>query len=60
MKTLIYDSIVIEGVNVSDYPDFVDAFAVYAEWSDGSPLTEQELTDLEPELVQTLALETLI
>jgi len=33
----------IENIDMSDYPDFCDAYAVYAEWEDGEPLTDDEL-----------------
>jgi hypothetical protein len=34
----------LENVDTKDYPDFVDAFISYAEWTDtGRPLTEEEL-----------------
>jgi len=38
--------ITVEGVDRRDYPDFVDAFVSSAEWDDGKPLTDAELTDL--------------
>lgn len=35
-----------DGVDMRDYPDFCDAFACYAEYKDGTPLTEEELDEL--------------
>jgi hypothetical protein len=32
-----------DGVDTRDYPDFCDAFIDYAEYEDGTPLTEDEL-----------------
>jgi len=34
---------------MNDYPDFVDAYIAYAEYEDGTPLTEDELMSLEDE-----------
>ena len=39
------DSIQIEGVDPSDYPDFCDAYISYAE-IDGRPATDEELDKL--------------
>ena len=36
----------IDGVDGSDYPDFCDAFFSYAEYEDGTPLTDAELEQL--------------
>lgn len=38
--------IVIEGIDTKDYPDFADAYIQYAEHSDGTPLTDAELDEL--------------
>jgi len=35
-----------EGIDNSDYPDYCDAFCVYAEFEDGTQLTEIELDEL--------------
>jgi len=35
-----------EGLDHTDYPDYCDAFCVYAEFEDGTPLTETELNEL--------------
>jgi hypothetical protein len=32
-----------EGIDMRDYPDFCDAYLVYAELEDGRPLTDEEL-----------------
>ena len=39
-------NIELGGIDTRDYPDFVDAFITYAEWEDGTPLTDDELSDL--------------
>jgi len=45
-RNLNFNSIEIDGIDMSDYPDFCDAFVCYAEWENGQPLTEQELDQL--------------
>jgi len=40
-------SIEIDGIDMNDYPDFVDAYIVAAEFEDGTPLTDDELQELE-------------
>ena len=48
-KPVDISSIEIDGIDTSDYPDFVDAYITYAEYEDGTPLTEEELMKLEDE-----------
>ena len=48
-----YRSIEIDGVDSNDYPDFVDAYVAYAEFEDGTPLSEEELYQLTDELYQS-------
>lgn len=36
----------VDGVDGSDYPDFSDAFFSYAEYEDGTPLSDEELEQL--------------
>ena len=50
-------SIVVEGIDMKDYPDFVDSHAVEACWKNGKALTELELEELTAEgsIVQELA-----
>jgi len=60
-KKVDVKSIEVEGVDSSDYPDFADAYASYAEWTNGKELTDSELdefTDEFPGIVQELAMET--
>ena len=50
-------SIQIEDVDIKDYPDFCDAFISYAEYEDGTELTEKECYDFQennPDLVNEL------
>jgi len=48
-KPVNIGSIEIEGIDRNDYPDFVDAYITYAEYEDGTPLTDEELMSLEDE-----------
>jgi hypothetical protein len=45
-KKLDLKSIELEDINTNDYPDFVDAFISYAQYNDGTELTDQELDEL--------------
>ena len=48
----------IDGVEWRDYPDFVDAFLVYAEDSNGNALTDDQLNKVaedHPDFVQEMA-----
>lgn len=36
----------VDGVEGDDYPDFSDAFFSYAEFEDGTPLSDEELEQL--------------
>lgn len=36
----------VDGVDPRDYPDFCDTFFSYAEYEDGTPLTDDELCTL--------------
>ena len=42
-RSVNVDSIEVDGVDTSDYPDFSDAYITYAEFTDGTPLSEFEL-----------------
>ena len=44
-RVVRYDTISIEGIDTSDYPDFSDAFINYAEWEDGTELSQAELEE---------------
>lgn len=48
-KPVDINSIEIDGIDTDDYPDFVDAYIAYAEYEDGTPLTDGELQDFEAE-----------
>ena len=39
------DNVVVEGIDMKDYPDFCDAFISSADY-DGVPMTEEELDEL--------------
>ncbi len=42
-------SIEIDGIDMEDFPDFSDAYITYAEYEDGTALSEDELMALEDE-----------
>jgi hypothetical protein len=46
------DTVQIDDIYSSDYPDFSDAFVLEAKWKDGTALTEEELRQFN-ELEQT-------
>lgn len=55
-------SIEIDGVDRRDYPDFADAYVSYAEYTDGTPLSDRELdvfTDHHGDIVNQLAHDSL-
>lgn len=39
-------SLEVDGIDSSDYPDFCDAFFSYAEFEDGTALSDTELDEL--------------
>lgn len=45
-KDIDYSTVQIEDVNMSDYPDFCDAFVSYAEYTDGTPVSDEDLEKL--------------
>ena len=44
----------VDGLDGDDYPDFCDAFFSYAEFMDGTPLTDDELEQLGEENAEIL------
>lgn len=42
-------TIEIDNIDMKDYPDFSDAYPVYAEFVDGTELTDEELEKLDSE-----------
>ena len=61
MKVQDIASIDIEGIDTKDYPDFSNSFASYAEWKNGTPLTDMELEELNnkfPDTIHELAIST--
>jgi hypothetical protein len=45
---------VIDGIDMSDYPDFCDAYFESACYEDGTALTDDELIDLTDQNLETL------
>ena len=39
-------SVIVDNIDMLDYPDFSDAFIRYAEFKDGTPLTDEQLDEL--------------
>lgn len=63
MKKIDWSTVEVDGVDLKDYPDFCDAFFYYAEWEDGTPLTDDELDQMAedyPEELNIRAYESLI
>ena len=48
-RTVDMSTCVVEGIDPKDYPDFCDAYISYAEYTDGTPLTDDELEKLQDE-----------
>lgn len=48
-KEVAKGSIQLEGVDIKDHPDYTDAYAVKAEFTDGKELTSNELDKLNDE-----------
>ena len=58
MKISGLRNVSVSGINMDDYPDFVDAYISYAEDSNGKPLTDEQLetlTNNNQEFVQEMA-----
>lgn len=45
-RVVDYSSLQLEGIDYTDYPDFCDAYFAYGEYTDGTPLSEEELEEL--------------
>ena len=53
----------VDGVDNTDYPDFCDAYFCYAEFEDGTELTDEQLdqlTDENGDVVNEMAFESCI
>lgn len=48
-KEINISSVIVEDIHMFDYPDFVDAFISYLEYTDGTPLTDEELIQVTDE-----------
>jgi hypothetical protein len=46
MENLRLKNVQVGGINIADYPDFVDAYICYAEDSNGKALTDEQLETL--------------
>ena len=50
----------VEGIDIEDFPDFCNAFIVYAEHPDGTPLTYAELWEIPASVVHDVAMESIL
>jgi hypothetical protein len=48
-RKINWRSLEFDGINPKDYPDFSDAYVTYAEYADGTPLSESEIEKMEYE-----------
>ena len=48
-------SIELDGIDMDDYPDFVDAFIGAANFEDGTPLTDEEIDQLNDEMADEIS-----
>jgi hypothetical protein len=46
-KKINWRSLEFDGIDTRDYPDFTDAYVVYAEYEDGTELSDEELERLD-------------
>lgn len=49
-KVVDMDTILLDGIDTKDYPDFADAYIMSAEFVDGTPLTHEQLEELQNKL----------
>jgi predicted NAD/FAD-binding protein len=62
-RAIAINSLEVDGVDSTDYPDFCDAYFSYGEYEDGTELTDDELEQLTracPEMVNEMAYESLV
>jgi hypothetical protein len=55
-------SLSVEGVHAWDYPDFCDAYLIGATFEDGTPLTDEEMDQLNeeyPDVIWEMAYDSL-
>ena len=43
---ILTDSLVVDGIDMSDYPDFCDAYFDFARFADGTVLSDDQLDEL--------------
>ena len=57
-KLVDLNSLIIDGVNSYDYPDFTDAYIATGSYEDGTSIVDSDLdslADMNPDLVNALA-----
>jgi len=57
-KAINKNSLVVEGADLRDHPDYVDAYIAYGEYTDGTPIDEDALMDM-GDLAQEMAFDSL-
>ena len=60
-RTVKPESLEVDNIDVSDYPDFCDAYFSYAQFEDGEPLTDEqleELTDTYADVINMMAFDS--
>ena len=63
MKTIDRNSLVIDGVDSRDYPDFVDAYVSEGYYLNGDKISDEDLDKFNSdhsEIAQSMAFETLL
>ena len=58
-KAINKNSLVVEGIDTRDHPDYVDAYIAYGEYMDGTPIDEDDLLDM-GDLAQEMAFDSLL
>ena len=62
-KEVNISTLVIDGVDTRDYPDFCDAYVAYGNFADGTEMSESDLDTFNednPEVAQEMAFESLV
>ena len=58
-RKIDWDTVELDGIQHSDYPDYSNAYILSADWEDGTPLTEEELDAIGSQTVYDLVWESI-
>ena len=58
-RKIDWDTVELDGIQHSDYPDYSNAYILSADWEDGTPLTEEELDAIDSQTVYDLVWESI-